>query len=244
MGDLTVGKEKVFNYIAQGVNAIRNWWGSNKEIGTYYNVFSRDEDWGIRDGYYDGMNVDLMVRYSIRRVYVPQHLKAKVRVYGIRIDSSADSNWHCCSAWTTTGGEFFAWMRVADNFAGNDMAQHITRCPESGTTCVCNKWVKCPTYAKEEFGNRPKYIMLNNDNINGPFLYVEIAGWDEDNPSVGDDHDPLGTVAKAWLLDEDNFDWDISSLRPMLKTINRMVSVRGVSGGKMTVDLGVEIQPE
>ena len=39
-----------------------------------------------------------------------------------------------------------------------------------------------------------------------PFLYVEIAVWDEDEPAVGDDHDQLGLFCGLWLP------WRLSNL--------------------------------
>lgn len=208
--------------------------------------FTRDEDWGVRDESYQMMSGDIVVEYSVKRVHVPDDLKAQVKLYGIKILDHSDCNWECGEFYGCGGGEFFAWMRVADGFVHEYLDTRITRCPDTGTHDICNNRVRCPKYDRDEFGSRPEYITLFNGNIDGPFLFVEIGTWDEDLPDApwNDDHDPLGTLAKTWVLDESFFTWELDQNVPRTKTINRMEEYKGVSGGKVKIDLGVTIEQQ
>ena len=87
-------------------------------------------------------------------------------------------------------------------------------------------------------------MTLFDGNVDGPFLFVEIGTWDDDAIEDIDDDDPLGTLAKTWVLDESFFDWELDRNVPSTKTINRREEYKGVSGGKVKIDLGVTIEQQ
>ena len=231
------------NVLGNVVHSIADLAGRADYVGSAYNIYNKSQNYGI--GTHKQRRGDLEVTYTIKRVWVPRNLHANVRVYGIKIIDSSDSNWHCCSRGLTTGGEFYSYLRVGIAFnSDGTLNQSLIRYPEHGTTCVCNGWVKCPAYDKHKFGQRPEYKQLYDGKVIGPFLYIEIDNWDEDNPAIGDDDDPLGIWDYMYVLDESFFDWKLDSNVPLKKTINSMRIKHGVSGGTSQVDLGTVIWQE
>ena len=206
-------------------------------IGEVHGILEKENgDWKF--GTWTEHKGGIGVTYTLRRVWVPRKLHAMVNLYGIRIDDSSDSNWHCCSKYTVTGGEFYSIMRVGTDFKSDGtLDSQYTRYPKHGTTCVCNNWVKCPAYDKNKFGTRPESKTIYSGEVKGPFVYIEIGNWDEDNPSIGDDDDPLGIWDYTYLMDESSFNWYISSNKPKRKDVDTMRTKHGISGGTSTIDM-------
>ncbi|MDD5317715.1 MAG: hypothetical protein PHF51_03190 [Candidatus ainarchaeum sp.] len=224
------------------LGALEKTFGRSTGFGVSGTDTGSSTELGVSGTTYEEQAGGVTYTYSVKRVYLPPGLNAEAKLYGIKILSSADSNTWCCEAFGN-GGEFYTRMRVAAGYSGSALASTRASCPESGEVCVCNGWVKCPTYARELFGTRPQSLTIYNGAVSAPFLFLELGGWDADAPSVGDNDDSLGIVTKTWLLDETFFDWEPEMNKPKEKAIDFRETYSGVQGGRMETDIGVRIWP-
>lgn len=125
-------------------------------------------------------------QYSLRKVFLPDGLRVRVTLEGIRVVENGD----------LLKGEIFVWCRTSPGFTsdGTGMLQTtFTRLPGSGHYSLSD-------------GDEKVFSTVLFEGAVHPFLYVEIAVWDEDEPAVGDDHDQLGLFCGLWLP------WRLSNL--------------------------------
>lgn len=178
------------------------WLGKNQPIGTFTTNFGRDEDWGVWEEYqseehcvlfycwtqvqetsiYEAKADNMIIRYTIHR---REALDVPVTVTLEPIEIIEDGDGF--------DGEIYIWARVADAFSGELLREDITRIPDKG-------------HQDEGDGNyHPDQPMtIFTTTAAGPFVYVEVAVWDEDAPWAGDDDDSLGIFSfsadsPAWL---------------------------------------------
>ena len=123
-------------------------------------------------------------QYSIRRVYLPENLRARVRLEGIKTVENGDF----------ANGEVFILARAISGFSASGApAQSTARIPASGH------------YSMGDGEEKVLSVVLFEGEVK-PFLYVEVNVWDEDNPEVEDQHDLLGGFFGLWLP------WRLSNL--------------------------------
>ncbi|NOX44391.1 MAG: hypothetical protein GXO72_01450 [Caldiserica bacterium] len=123
-------------------------------------------------------------RYSIRRVFLPEGLRARVRLEGVKTVENVDS----------LNGEIFVISRTISGFIPTGRPiQHILRIPASGH------------YSMGDGDEKILSAVLFEGEVR-PFLYVEVMVWDEDNPEIKDQHDLLGGFFGLWLP------WRLSNL--------------------------------
>ncbi len=116
-------------------------------------------------------------RYSIRRVSLPEGLRVRVRLEGIKTVENGDF----------MNGEIFVVARVISGFTSTGRPiQRAVRIPSSGHYSMGDGEEKILSTALFEGRVRP-------------FLYVEVMVWDEDNPEANDQHDLLGGLFGFWL---------------------------------------------
>ncbi len=158
------------------------------DFAPYIRVFSSDV-WEASDvrtfsaevyqQYVVGGATPAVVRFrcSIRKVSLPEGLRARVRLEGIKTVENGD----------TFNGEIFLMARAISGFASTGRPiQHVARIPSSGH------------YSMGDGEERVLSTVLFEGAVS-PFLYVEVMVWDEDNPEVGDQHDLLGGFFGLWL---------------------------------------------
>ncbi len=115
--------------------------------------------------------------YSIRKVFLPEGLRVRVRLEGIKTVENGDS----------LNGEIFIMARAISGFASTGRPlQRVIRIPSSGH------------YSMGDGDEKVLSAVLFEGEAR-PFLYVEVMVWDEDNPEVGDQHDLLGGFFGLWL---------------------------------------------
>ena len=123
-------------------------------------------------------------QYSVRKVFLPDGLRVRVTLEGIRVVENGDM----------MKGEVFVWCRTSPGFtSGGTLQTTFKRLPGSGHYSLSD-------------GDEKVFATVLFEGAVHPFLYVEIAVWDEDEPSVGDDHDQLGIFCGLWLP------WRLSNL--------------------------------
>ena len=116
-------------------------------------------------------------RYSIRKVFLPEGLRARVRLEGIKTVENGD----------TLNGEVFLMARAISSFASTGRPlQRVIRIPSSGHYSMGD-------------GEEKVLSAVLFEGVVSPFLYVEVMVWDEDNPGIGDQHDLLGGFFGLWL---------------------------------------------
>jgi hypothetical protein len=191
------------------------WLKRAETIGTFANKFRSVNDWGVRDAIYQSnpetINGKIEVTYSIRRITIPNDMKARVQLQRIKTHESGDF----------ATGEVFMHTRVASNIAGEALDARIQRFPKAGHHSMGDgaTW--------SNFG--PNAVLY--DGPIGPFLYLEVGVWDEDNPGVGDDHDMLGILAQRWHGSE------LSSQRTVTISERR----KGKDEGDVTIELILDV---
>ena len=149
-------------------------------------------------------------QYSIRRVSLPEGLRVRVRLEGIKTVENGDS----------FNGEIFIQARTVSGFAANGAPlQRTARIPASGH------------YSMGDGEEKVLSAVLFEGEVR-PFLYVEVMVWDEDNPSLHDQHDLLGGLFGLWLP------WRLSNLPGGEK---RLVFPKSTPDGEVRIYLRVEL---
>jgi len=178
----------------QTADAFTMWLGSAKQIGSHSHSFTREEIWGapatvaenrVGNQYvFTAQNV--VVTYRILRQYDLDR-RVQVKLRPIDIYENGDSGF------LGIGGdaEIYVMTRVASQFGARELSATEFRFPSSGTTKMSDNdlFGKSWGTGKEIFSTPSA----------GPFIYWEVAVWDEDNASIGDDDDMLG-IYSGYLL--------------------------------------------
>jgi hypothetical protein len=152
----------------------------------------------------------VVFQYSIRRVSLPEGLRARVSLAGIKTVESGDS----------FNGEVFIQTRALSGFAANGAPlQRTARIPASGH------------YSMGDGEEKVLSVVLFEGEVR-PFLYVEVMVWDEDSPSLHDQHDLLGGLFGLWLP------WRLSNL---LGGEKRLVFPKSTPDGEVQIYLRVEL---
>ena len=211
-----------------------DWLGSNDEVGTLQRTFRKSDDWGVSSSeYYTQVVGSMEVRYSIRRVVVPDNMRVTVTLKRIKYARSdyADGD-YCC-------GETFLFTRVADGFSGDYLRSTEHRYPEGRSyyqDCSKMHWYSgCEDQLDPYDMNK---VIFDRPNV-GPFLFVEVDVWDEDEPSVGDDNDQLGILSQLWLATDSELSGNMGDTRTIKISENR----HGVGQGDITIELEVKRYP-
>ncbi len=149
-------------------------------------------------------------RYSIRRVSLSVGLRARVRLEGIKTVENGDS----------LNGEIFIQARAISGFGSSGAPiQRTARIPASGH------------YSMGDGDEKVLSAVLFEGEVE-PFLYLEIAVWDEDNPEIRDQHDLLGGFFGLWLP------WKLSNLPGGAK---RLVVPKSTPDGEVLIYLRLEL---
>ncbi|MGY4707889.1 hypothetical protein ACVNPS_09115 [Candidatus Bipolaricaulota sp. J31] len=131
-----------------------------------------------------GHAAQVRFRYSIRRVTLPEGLRARLRLEGIKTVENGD----------TFKGEIFIQARTMWGFAPSGAPlQRLVRVPSSGH------------YSMGDGDEKVLSVVLFEGEVR-PFLYAEVMVWDEDEPEANDQHDLLGGFFGLWLP------WRLSNL--------------------------------
>lgn len=164
----------------------------NEKIGAVNKVYLRSDDWGVSGTQYSARGGDLTVFYSIHRVSVPRSSKLGVKVYNVSIDDTGDYY----------DGEVFMYVRGATSFGDRDLSGVVYRFPERGTWSLGNNaFIHSGACTPDGSGGCPENPLFHLEE-NGPFIFIELDAWDEDNPGAGDDHDGLGTLSYTYLYSD------------------------------------------
>ena len=156
----------------------------NEEIGAVNKIYTRAEDWGVQTRF-DEPHVtttgDFRVKYWIGRVAVPvnRDYNYSVNLKNVSFDDTGD--------W----GDGEVWMRIRafSNFG------------ENGNPVTT--WCRIPGMGTWSGGDGSSLNLEGRcsiNNLKGPFVFLEISAWDEDNPNVGDDHDLIGEYSTIVLF--------------------------------------------
>jgi hypothetical protein len=164
--------------------ALAEWLGEADTIGTAATTFHRDDQWGVSSQAYEYTADDMIITYSIHRVE-PFDVPLRVFLLGTTtVHESGDGGW-----WGEYPGEVFTYTRASDRFDGGFYQETIRRIPATGTWSMADG---------EELNHDAAYQLLDTSSA-GPFVYVEVEMWDEDNPWTGvDDHDMLGITSHTY----------------------------------------------
>ena len=166
----------------------------NEQIGAVNKVYLKSEDWGVSGTQYSVRGGDLTVKYSIHRVSIPKNSRLGVKVYNVSISDTGDYY----------DGEVFMYVRGATNFGDKDLSGVAYRFPEGGTWDLGdNAFIHSGACTPDGSGGCPENPLFSYEE-NGPFIFIELDAWDEDNPDAGDDHDSIGTL--SYLLLYSDFD--------------------------------------
>ncbi|PKP51864.1 MAG: hypothetical protein CVT90_02920, partial [Candidatus Altiarchaeales archaeon HGW-Altiarchaeales-3] len=155
-------------------------------------IYEKTNNWGVSDEQYELRGGGMTVKYSIRKVVVPRNSKMGVRVYDITFSDTGDY----------FDGEVWINMRAAANFGERDLAATFKRIPNRGTMDLGDGSVVKGAEMYDTDRTFMGRLNLLTFEANGPFIFLEVGGWDEDEPAVGDDHDSLGTLSYLYLYSD------------------------------------------
>ncbi|AFK21967.1 hypothetical protein [Pyrococcus sp. ST04] len=213
-------------------------------------------------------NGNMLVRYFIYEVEVPRTLKktaAKITLHSVRFikdtDEFEDEYYFYTRACTG-----FEKLEKYKNIP--DSKVHVYPLVPSGTSyvfpryekvmlkkakntvfnissfsagkCVLEKGLKRGIVEGNKGELKFNATILDLNAPQTPFIYFEYQGWEEDLEKWGDDDDPMGGIGFTILLDDDYFDWDYDSGIPH-KSWTALFRLKGVSGGKTDIILGINI---
>jgi len=168
----------------------------NEVIGAVTQIYDRAEDWGVRDEPYVLRRGGMTVSYSIHRVSVPKGSSLGIKINKIVVRETGDY----------FDGEVWFRIRCATGFGEERIDQVVYRFPRSGTFgWGGGNTLEGPPGPTVEIS--PGVFQATNLPIiefegNGPFTFLEISVWDEDEPELGDDHDLLGHFTETILYPE------------------------------------------
>jgi len=166
----------------------------NERIGAVNKVYLKSDNWGVSGTQYSVRGGDLTVKYSIQKVSVPRNSRLGVKVYNVTFSDTGDYY----------DGEVFMYVRGAANYGEKDLSGVAYRFPEHGTWDLGdNAFIHSGACTPDGSGGCPENPLFSYEE-NGPFIFIELGGWDEDNPDAGDDHDSIGTL--SYLFTYSDFD--------------------------------------
>ncbi|MEM3556016.1 MAG: thioredoxin family protein [Candidatus Micrarchaeia archaeon] len=164
----------------------------NEQIGAFTRIYDKNNSWGVRDEQYSVRGGGMTVKYSIKKVLVPRNSKLSVKVHNVTISDTGDY----------FDGEVWLWMRASTNFGEKDLSGVVYRFPEGGTWSLGdNAKIVSGSCTPNERGECITNPIMSFES-NGPFIFLEVDAWDEDNPDIGDDHDNLGTLSFVYLYSD------------------------------------------
>jgi hypothetical protein len=171
-------------------NALRG----NELIGSVNKVYGKSSNWGVRSEPYSERAGSLTAKYEIKRISVPKSSKLGVRVYNITYSDTGDY----------FDGEVFLYIRASTGFGETDLSASTYKYPTRGTWDLGdNAFIHSGACTPDGGGGCPENPLFSYE-ANGPFIFLEISSWDEDNPEAGDDHDSIGQT--TWMIPYDAFD--------------------------------------
>jgi hypothetical protein len=156
-------------------------------IGSMVKAYSKSDDWGVRDRTYTESAGGMTVKYSIKRVKTHKGSSLGVRLYTVRISDNEEDG-----PADLDGAEIWLWLRVATKFYGSDYNGKTYRLPADGT------------YDRSD----DDFLIYNGDDpiltysAYGPFIFFDVAAWEEDTPEYGNEHDSLGTATWLYLYSD------------------------------------------
>jgi len=157
-------------------------------------VYLKSDNWGVSGTQYSVRGGDLTVKYSIQKVSVPRNSRLGVKVYNVTFSDTGDYY----------DGEVFMYVRGAANYGEKDLSGVAYRFPEHGTWDLGdNAFIHSGACTPDGSGGCPENPLFSYEE-NGPFIFIELGGWDEDNPDAGDDHDAIGSL--SYLFTYSDFD--------------------------------------
>ncbi len=195
--------------------AVRDSW-TQDVVGVHANVFSREQDWGIRpEPIVDQTSADgtIRVAYHIERITVPDDLRVRARLNRISIGESLD-DWYDARP----SSDVYAFARSwGGHMAGEIPQQRLERFPASGD--------------RDMSGGEAWELDANIwEGPVGPFLFLEMAAWDYDSTNEDDMH---GTIFGLWRTPD--------LLRQFQSNGWQPIRFNGVSRGRpLAVDFTIE----
>jgi len=168
----------------------------NEVIGAVTQIYDRAGDWGVREEPYVVRRGGMTVTYSIHRVFVPKGSSLGVKINKIVVRETGDY----------FDGEVWFRIRCATNFGEDRIEQIVYRFPRSGTYSWGGgntlEGPAGPTVEVSPGVFETTKLPIIEFEANGPFIFLEISIWDEDEPDIGDDHDLLGHFTETILYSE------------------------------------------
>ena len=172
------------------VSVLHDFLVGNEEIGAINKVYTREEDWGVLPESGEEPTAlrggNLGAKIWIGRVTVPtdRNYKYTVKVKTIHFADTGDY----------ADGEIWINFRAASNFneSGN-LATISRRQPERGTWSRGDGvTLEGPRMFAPDGTEMERMALFFATDLKGPFIFLEVNAWDEDNPEIGDDHDLIG----------------------------------------------------
>jgi hypothetical protein len=165
-----------------GVDALLDYLSEAEQIGVHGKAFI-PLDW--ESGYLavTERNGDLTVNYEIRRIQVPIRTPP-IAVKLLNVTGIGGEGWGDGA----TDSEPFIHTRVLDDLT---LPELLIQRHDFGP--------------KEDVGDDETWVIdteIFRLGAVGPFLHVEIDVWEEDTPSIGDDHDMVGIYSHTFYPDE------------------------------------------
>jgi len=204
--------------------------GDNDLLGDIVVSHGRAEDWGVSNSTHETSIGDVIVRYSVKRVFVPDKMPVEVTLKKVTVQQDGDSG--------SNPGEINVFTRVADGFERYAFGM------DYGDTAHQERYLAGGAEYKMNDGESRVF----NERIFktcslGPFLYIEVNVLDRDGDCrAGTNYlcefQELGTVAQTWLAYEEL----------LAKTKGGTVTLdineeRATSAGHVTVELEVSRKP-
>ncbi len=170
----------------------------NDEIGAINKIYTRAEDWGIWPSSSEEPAAirgrGFSAKIWIGRVTVPKdrNYRYTVKVKNVSFSDTGDY----------ANGEVWINLRAAANF--DDHGNLITtsrRQPDHGTwNGGDGSLLGGPRMFAPDGTEMERMALFFVTELRGPFIFLEANAWDEDNPSVGDDHDLIGEYSTIVLF--------------------------------------------
>ncbi len=165
-----------------GVDALLNYLSEEDLVGVHGKAFI-PLDWGSGYLAVTERNGDMTVNYEIRRIQVPVRTPP-IAVKLLNVTGIGDEGWGD----EDTDSEPFIHTRVL-----NDLT-------------VPEQIIQRHNFGPKEDVADGETWRINTQIFRlgavGPFLHVEIDVWEEDTPSIGDDHDTVGIYSHTFYPDE------------------------------------------
>ncbi|MFH1126019.1 MAG: hypothetical protein V1703_02745 [Candidatus Altiarchaeota archaeon] len=201
---------------------------NDKIVETGGIIHGPSDNWGLNETHERAYG-NIIIRYSMRRVFVSTNKKVDVKLKKITVHRDGDSG--------SNKGEINVFTRVADRFENDAFGMDYKQTVGQNLERLGNTEYLMSDGETKEFNQ-----VIYSTNSLGPFLYIEVDVLDRDGDCKGEDYqcifEEVGTLSQLWLASEAEL------TQKQTETITIPISERRQSSvGDVTIDLEITRAP-